>query len=183
MNHLLQDFDKALLYLFNKDIKNPVFDFLFPLITRLGEIVVVLPLCILIFILDKKNGKRTAGLLAAAYLLSRAAALILKVMTQRPRPFLVYPDLHVLGTATFSSFPSAHAILVTALAFVLAKKHPDWQWWLWIAVGLVGVSRMYMGLHYPTDVAAGIIIGLAIGYFTVFLEKIYTNLKMEGQGK
>lgn len=183
MNNPLQAFDKALLDVFNKDIKNPIFDFLFPLITRLGEVVVVLPLCLLVFILDKKKGKRATTLLVVAYLLSRLVALILKVITNRPRPYLAYPDLQVLGDATLSSFPSGHAILVTALAFVLGNKYEDWQWWLWIVVVLVGISRMYMGLHYPTDVAAGIIIGLAIGYFTTSLERAYEKYKSGGMGK
>ena len=183
MNNLLRSLDKSILDFFNKNISNPFSDFLFPLITRAGEIVVVLPLCLLIFILDKKNGKRTAGLVAVTYLLSRAAALILKIITQRPRPFLVYPDLRVLGTATFSSFPSGHAILVTALALVLGSKYEKWQWLLWIAVVWVAISRMYMGLHYPTDVAAGILMGLAIGYAVNSLEKVYEKGRMGGQGK
>jgi len=174
---LLQVFDKTVLDIFNKDIKNTVFDVLFPLITRFGEIVVVFPLCLLIYFLDKKNGKRITTLLVIAYLLSRISSLILKYLTHRPRPFMTYPDINVIGRATFSSFPSGHATLVAALAVVLGRKYKDWQWLFWLIVALVSISRMYMGLHYPTDTVVGIIIGLVIGYTTNTLETLYDRLR------
>jgi undecaprenyl-diphosphatase len=179
--NFLQPFDKPILYFLNQGINCPLLDFLLPLITRLGENLVPLSLCLLFFIFGKQKGRWTAGLLAIAYLLSRTVALFLKVLTQRPRPFLVYPDLRVMGTADFSSFPSGHAALVTALAVVLADRYKNWKWPLWILVALVGISRVYMGLHYFTDVIAGILIGLAVGYLTIFLKKYYLRLKMGGR--
>lgn len=176
MTNLLRLFDKTLLDVFNKDMKLPLFNFLFPLITRMAEVFGILPLCVGLFIFEKKKGKRTVCLLVLAYLLSRATAITLKYLTHRPRPYLVYLDLNLLGgTVPFSSFPSAHAVLVSAFAFVLGSKYEDWQWLFLIAVILVSISRMYMGLHYPSDVIAGIIIGLAIGYFTLWLEKTYNR--------
>ncbi|MDP3143243.1 MAG: phosphatase PAP2 family protein [Candidatus Omnitrophota bacterium] len=172
-----------MLDVFNHDIKNPVFDFLFPLITRSAEIVVFFPLCLLILIWDKKKGKRITMLLVIAYLLSRLSTLFLKHLTHRPRPFLIYPDLNVLGKAIFSAFPSGHVTLACAIAIVLGKKYRDWQWLMWIWIALVSVSRMYMGLHYPTDVMAGIVVGLTIGYITNFLERIYETYKKKGKLK
>lgn len=183
MNNLLEIFDKRVLDIFNQDIKNPVFDFLLPLITRSAEIAAFFPLCLLILIFDKKKGKRVTVLLVIAYLLSRLATLFLKYLTHRPRPFLIYPDLNVLGRAILSAFPSGHVTLVSAIAIVLGKKYEDWQWLMWIWIALVSVSRMYMGLHYPTDVIAGMVVGLAIGYTTNFLEGIYETYKRKGKLK
>jgi len=173
----IQAFDKTLLDVFNKGMRNPLLDIFFPLITKLGEVVVIFPVFLLLFLFGKKNGKRTSTLMVLAYLLSRLLTLCLKYLTHRPRPFAVYPDLRILEPSPFSSFPSGHATLVTALAVVIGTKYEDWQWLMWVLVGVVAMSRMYMGLHYPTDVASGIILGLGIGFATNAIEKIYDRKK------
>lgn len=172
IDKLLERFDKTLLDIFNQDIKNPAFDFLFPLITRLGEAIVFIPLCLWLLFCEKKKGKRAAVLLVFTYFAAHAVILALKRVTHRPRPFLVYPDLHILGPVPpFSSFPSGHVALTTALAIVLGAKYENLQWLMWILVALVAVSRMYMGLHYPIDVAGGAGVGLVVGYSVIYAEK------------
>lgn len=172
IDKLLERFDKTLLDIFNKDIRNPVFDSLFPLITRLGEIIVLIPLCLWLFLFEKKRGRRAAALLVFTYFAAHVVILALKRIAHRPRPFLVYTDLNVVGAVPpFSSFPSGHVALTAALAVVLGAKYENLQCLLWIVVGLVAVSRMYMGLHYPIDVVGGAIVGLAVGYLVIYGEK------------
>ncbi|MFZ5800643.1 MAG: phosphatase PAP2 family protein [Candidatus Omnitrophota bacterium] len=176
MYRLIESFDKTLLDIFNKDLKHPVFDFLFPLITRLGEVVVFIPLCLGLFFLKKKRGRRAAALLIITYIVSHIVFLGLKRLAHRPRPFLVYPDLNVIGTVPpFSSFPSGHVAMTTALAVVLGSKYEDLQWLMWIIVALVAVSRMYMGLHYPIDVVGGAAVGLGVGYLVLYGERKFSK--------
>ena len=114
--------------------------------------------------------KRRFGLLAfvlASVLSGTALGLGLKVMFHRPRPQIV-PHLTDISSA---SFPSGHSMLSSVayltLAALLARVVPDLRikiYFLVVAVlliGLIGFSRIYLGVHYPTDVRAGWAVGSA----------------------
>lgn len=96
-----------------------------------------------------------------------AVVLVLKHLIARPRPAIVPP----LEDAPFASFPSGHsayAVMAYGFAFFLLSGVPQLPRWLkWIAglltvllVVLIGLSRIYLATHYPTDVAAGLLIGI-----------------------
>jgi undecaprenyl-diphosphatase len=105
--------------------------------------------------------RRLALLLAAAIGGGQALSLTLKHHFDRPRPALVP---HLSWTAT-SSFPSGHALTATVtyltLALLLARTESTWRAKVYLVTVaallsmLVGVSRVYMGVHWPTDVIAG----------------------------
>lgn len=86
-----------------------------------------------------------------------------KTLVDRPRPFLVEPEpepllLGVLG----DSFPSGHAATSFAGLFALARFLPG-RWPILLALALaISYSRVYVGVHYPADVAGGALLGLAV---------------------
>ncbi len=88
-------------------------------------------------------------------------AYALKYIVKRPRPYITYPDLSHLATEGTPSFPSGHTSVAFGLATSLSLHYPKWYVvvpsFAW--AGLTGYSRMYLGVHYPTDVLAGAALG------------------------
>ncbi len=97
----------------------------------------------------------------AASLGAHAAAIVLKRVVRRRRPDS--PDV-VVGVRTPSSlsFPSAHAASTTAFVVAAGPVMPGWS--AAAAAGGMALSRLLLGVHFPSDVAAGAAIGAAAGY-------------------
>ena len=87
----------------------------------------------------------------------------LKLRIARPRPYVTCPDIRPRCRSLDEySFPSGHTMHAVAFSLVLAHYHPALGWPLWAFTVLVALSRVVLGLHYPSDVA----IGAAIGWLT-----------------
>ena len=101
--------------------------------------------------------------MGAAILVSESISGALKVAIERNRPPLSRPVPEPLLEAPSTySFPSGHATVSFACATVLALAVPRLRWPLFALAALISFSRVYVGVHYPFDVLAGALLGVAI---------------------
>src|SRR5450755_1940412 len=118
----------------------------------------------------KQNGYELLINIAVSQLISEA----LKISINRERPADKYPTEIFASSPTHGgSFPSGHTSLAFATATTIALDYKKWYIvvpaYLW--AGSVAYSRMYLGVHYPSDVLGGIIIGIGSGYLSHWLTK------------
>jgi undecaprenyl-diphosphatase len=93
---------------------------------------------------------------------------ILKPIFDRPRPFTTVLELPVIdGKPASSSMPSGHAARAVAAAIAATRMMPAAGWLLWPFAALVMASRVYIGVHWPSDVLAGAFVGLACAWFVL----------------
>lgn len=111
-----------------------------------------------------------APVLLTVFLLGDALGAQLKYLAARPRPCQTLSTLRPIGDflpidacgKTFG-FPSNHAVNTAAVATFLQMLYPRSGWITWPLVVLIGVARVYLGAHYPTDVLGGWAIGALFG--------------------
>lgn len=126
-----------------------------------GEIWILLALCLL----AAKRTRRQGVTVAAALLMDLLCCnIFLKPLIGRVRPFAVNPAVELLVAAPLdASFPSGHTAVSFAAVFALkAGDSPLWKPALVLA-SVIAFSRLYLYVHWPTDVLAGMLLGAALG--------------------
>lgn len=121
---------------------------------------------------DLQNKSLVIGASVAATIVETYA---LKYIVKRSRPYITYPDINALDTEGSPSFPSGHTSAAFGLATSLSLHYPKWYVvvpsFTW--AGLTGYSRMYLGVHYPTDVLAGAALGVGTAWLGWKLNKAW----------
>lgn len=115
----------------------------------------------------------SAACAAAAFAVAGIVVHVLKETVDRMRPPVAYPDvITAVGTIPSSpSFPSGHAATAFATAAVVASFYPRLRWPLYGLAALVALSRLYLGVHFGLDVAAGAALGLGVGLGVVWASR------------
>jgi len=115
-----------------------------------------------------KDLKQAGVFIGETFLVNTIITTGLKRGLQRPRPFITYPDLDKQSAGGSYSFPSGHTSDAFSTATAVSMTFPKWYVvapsFLWASA--VGYSRMDLGVHYPTDVLAGAIVGCGTAFLT-----------------
>lgn len=149
-----------------QSIRSPVVDMVMTFITRLGNAGAVWIVLAVILLINPKT-RRSGAVLAAALCVDAVLCNgIVKPLFGRIRPYDVNTSVRLLiARPTDFSFPSGHTAISFAavMALMMAGEGELWKPALVIAV-LIAFSRLYLYVHYPTDILGGIIVGGVAGY-------------------
>lgn len=139
----------------------------------------------LIILIFRKTWKVIFQAFLAAGLARLVIVNIIRWIVQRPRPFVEngfdgLTTSHInllLPQTTETSFPSGHAAFYFALSFIVYKYNKKTGILFFIASFLISVSRVFTGLHWPSDIIAGALVGIFSGWLTL---KAFNRKKLTG---
>ncbi len=172
--------DTSLFFLVNRSMTNPFFDILMPLLSERGFLL-ALPVLLLAAVSALRLPASTGGpsLRLALIVLFLPVAMffaadmlndILKDIFARQRPCQALEGVRLLVRCPrSSSLPSGHAIDSFAFSvsfFILAKGlvSRGWRWYALVLAAMIAFSRVYIGVHYPSDIVLGTLLGMAIAW-------------------
>ena len=163
--------DTSLFFLINQGLQNPFFDLIMPFITKRSYILFAI-FAVPAFFKDSKKSLFVIALCFIALAFGDASANILKHFFERPRPCQALENVRLLvGCGGSFSMPSNHAVNAFAVAATFSHFFRKTAVPMFLIAALVALSRIYVGVHYPSDVIAGAFVGGIIAGIILILHK------------
>ena len=170
----MHEIDLGILYFFNRTLASPAMD---AIMSALTSVWWWMPIYVIagVYLLWRHRWRGAIVLLAAVIVVvftDQFAQLVLKPLVSRDRPCAEIDGMRVvewirlpIGMRHGPSFPSSHALNNAAVALFFAFVFRSWKLAsvLLGAALLIGISRLYLGLHYPSDILGGMLLGSIIG--------------------
>ncbi len=157
-------FDQQLfLLIHNLAGKSRLLDFLgIFLADYFGYLLVLTAVVIIAMESDWRKRFANFSVLALSLIISRGIITeIIRAIYYRPRPFLALNFEPLVAEINHGAFPSGHAAFYFALAGVIWLLDKKWGWRFLIAASLMGLARVFVGVHWPLDIIGGAIVGIA----------------------
>ncbi|RGZ00995.1 phosphatase PAP2 family protein [Clostridium sp. AM58-1XD] len=182
--------DGGILLWIQEYLRGPAFTPVFQWITSLGDHGMIWIVSAFLFLCIKRTRKAGIAMFLAMFLSLLVNNMFLKIIIARTRPYEVIEGLHILiAPPSDYSFPSGHTACAVAAAAAFWMTAPkDERIFLVLKAGLlilavlIAFSRLYLGVHYPTDVAAGAVSGAAEAWISVRLIERYRQYRSGATG-
>ena len=159
--HFIKARDIQVFLLLNRRLQCLFLDVLMQSFTQLGSFIFAIVLPLFLYFTGRRDLVDLSVRMAAILIVSQIIVQLVKRIVNRPRPFKVLENVIAKRPPTCKySFPSGHTCAAFSLAFVLANGLPGFGTIFYSIASMVGLSRIYLGAHYPTDIL--------VGYFTAY---------------
>jgi len=158
---------------------SPILDQIVPWLTYLGSHFAFIAFIILSWLITKQ--KKVLRNLVLLYAIQSSIIYGLKFLVKRERPLLFLDMASKLtygpGEILDPSFPSAHTAFSFMMATLLANRFPRYRFVFFIIAGFIGWTRIYLGVHYPTDVVAGALLGYGVTkVYSLYLLSVFQSI-------
>lgn len=169
MTEIIETVDFAILDAIQDTLRCGAADAAMAAVSRIGGgvIWIMIGIALLLFKKYRLCGIAVLSAMAAALLLTEFAV---KLLVLRERPYLLNPEIVLaVSEPSGTSFPSAHTSTSFASAIPLFREKRLWGIFGCCFAALVGFSRLYLYVHFPSDVLAGAVLGIGVGLLSSFL--------------
>lgn len=176
MAAIIQKFDESILFFIQEQLRNPVMDRFMVFVTSLGNAGFLWIFIAFLLLCQKRYQKCGIALICALSLSMLISDEILKPLIGRLRPNVKFPEIPLLiGSIHSRSFPSGHSTVAFASAATLFYHYKVAGILAYVTAAVIAYSRLYLFVHYPTDILGGILLGSAIAYLIVkAIDRLYS---------
>jgi undecaprenyl-diphosphatase len=165
----LYSIDVALYHFLNSTLASPAGDVFWPYVTDYDKQwfvrVILGGVALLLLTKGGKRGRTAALLLIPLIVITdQLSSTLIKSLVGRVRPCHAFDasQMHLLVGCGGLSFPSSHAVNNFGVATMFSRFYPKARWGLYAFASLIALSRVFVGVHYPSDVIGGAIIGTCV---------------------
>ena len=171
--NIIQNIDNSILQFIQINMRSSIMDKVMPLITDMGNGAIIWMLIAIVFLINKKYRRYGLMIIVALMLCFIVGNLSIKPLVSRVRPFNAAPLLDglLIKQPTDFSFPSGHTMCSFASGVVIFYMNRRIGIFALIISSLIGFSRLYLYVHYPSDVFSGMVIGILLGSLSIIIIK------------